>query len=107
MTDAEKAEMKRRRAIGTLAASLENWTRNVGIYEARAAEVAKHTAAAFAVAPRSDGGAGWEPYTVACVERDQPGYFTAMQQQFIKGHNANANEARAEIAKIHKKQATI
>lgn len=107
MTDAEKAEMKRRRAIGTLAASLENWTRNVGIYEARAAQTAAYTPLAFGVAPQGQGGAGWTPEMVKVMEKKEAGYWQTKQKAYVAQHNANAADAQKEIAKLLKKQAAI
>lgn len=100
MTDAEKAEMKRRRLIGTLAANLEQQEKNVLIYQARVDEVAMFTPYQYALAET-----GWDEAMLNRVLAKEPLW---AQYRYDSRQRMNTDAlayTHKLIAKIKEKQA--
>jgi len=107
MTDAEKAEMKRRRLIGSIAAGIEEAERQVILYTERANAVrAFATPWDYAVGPKPYG-REYDPKTAAHVFKNEPEYFATQQAKWIANHEANAEECRQRIKKYEAQRSKI
>ena len=106
MTDAEKAEQKRRRDMGVIAAGREAWHRNLATAEAELAEAVKmETGRDYAAYLVANGSTFDYVGYYDRLEADKPGEMASRLHWHIERAKASVKYAKAELVKLDKREA--